>query len=114
MFRCEQCERAVPRRKRCRKTGAMLCWSCFNDEAFLIGLTIREARKALGAATRMNERLHDAIVYVHGGIPVFGRIAGADGKPRREPHTYAVHRRGVDANYVESQYHGRLPDQEFA
>lgn len=105
---CQRCEQRNGRRTRCKWCRRLLCMFCLGnadapcpDCGRQFGE--RQWRAWLGAG-RLNERFHDCLAFV-AGVLVPCRVFH---RPGRQPDTWchAVHRAGVDADYVDSQYHG--------
>lgn len=105
MKACEICGSPAKRRKRCHDCGRMCCDYCGpTDQVNFCVKCSRRHRLWLSGAGRRNDRNHDCMIYSN-GLPCYGRIVHA-GVPIHERWTFRTGRRGVDPEYVDSQYHG--------
>jgi hypothetical protein len=106
MVVCEKCGLNVIRRYRCKECRRLLCFLCMPIENVrrCCDCSIR-APLYIEHHGRRNDRFHDVFVWVMGGIAVYARSARG-GKPVHEPCAGRVGRAGVDAQYVDTQYHG--------
>lgn len=105
MVFCEQCGLSVKRRVRCYicktrighccNVGRKVCAECYRK------VLLRDY-----AGKRRNDSKHDAEIFALGGIKMYGRLIRG-GEPVREYCSHRGARNGVNADFVDSQYHGR-------
>lgn len=63
-----------------------------------------------GAAETPIEWFHDTEAWVCGGVKIYGRLVSHGVARHQFTKNRRTGRRGVNADYVDSQYHGRLEE----
>lgn len=96
-------------RTKCIKCKRKLCRECMGRKDHKYCPDCAKKLVYVLETVRIRDRWHDTIMWAFGGLRVAGRLVRA-GKPLRESYRHRTGRRGVDATYVDSQYHGRLDE----